>query len=580
MKKLRKKISDFVSARYSDKVKDGTFSEFIDDWKWIFSFSKRYKQIIVFYTLLGIFSSTFTVGSSYVSSLMINIITEKQIDKLPVLIIIIVSSIAFSLLFSSVMSRVSTKISIYVNNDIQGEIFDSIVDVKWTELNKYKYGDLLNRFNNDVSTISSNAVSWIPNVIINIYTFVITFIVLYKMNHVMAWLAMLSAPFLLAMSRYIMRKQKEYRRRVLELNSNMMAFEMDSFYNMDNIKAFGVWPILSKTLREWQAKYKKFNLQYNMFQIKTNIATTLVSTFVSFCTFGYSLFLLWTGKILYGDMTFFIGQRSALSARFNSLVTTIPAMLNSAVSAHRIRELVSLQREEHNEEIYKQVLDKSVGGLTVEMNGVDFSYTDGQKVYENTDFIARPGEVVAVLGESGGGKTTLFRLLLGLVEPNEGEVVLRDCNGEAVKMNADLRRLVSYVPQGNTMLLGTIAENMRMVKQDATDEEIIEVLKVACAWDFVEKIGINSQLGEHGKGISEGQAQRISIARAMLRNAPILLLDEATSALDEATEAKVISNIMSSLTNKTVIVSTHRPSILRECKRIYRINNKKIAESE
>ena len=206
--------SDFVQALL-DKLSDGTFSEFVDDWKWIFHFSKRYKWIVIFYTFLGIFSSTFSLGSAYVSRLLINIIVEKRTEQLWMLVGLVLLSTALALTFNSVMSRVSTKISIYVHNDIQAEIFDKIIDARWDELNNYQNGDLLNRFNSDVSTISSNAISWIPNLAINIYTFAMTFFVLMRMDPTMAWIAILSAPFLLFMSHYIMRKLKMYRKRVL-----------------------------------------------------------------------------------------------------------------------------------------------------------------------------------------------------------------------------------------------------------------------------------------------------------------------------------------------------------------------------
>ena len=147
-------------------------------------------------------------------------------------------------------------------------------------------------------------------------------------------------------------------------------------------------------------------------------------------------------------------------------------------------------------------------------------------------------------------------------------------------MNADVRTLFSYVPQGNTLLSGSVAENLRLVKQDATEEELIEALKAACAWEFVEKMegGIYGMLKEKGKGVSEGQAQRIAIARAILRDAPILLLDEATSALDVETERKVLRNIMKQHPNKTCIVSTHRPSVLGMCSRVYQVMDKKVTE--
>jgi len=191
------------------------------------------------------------------------------------------------------------------------------------------------------------------------------------------------------------------------------------------------------------------------------------------------------------------------------------------------------------------------------------------------------GEIVAVMAESGGGKTTLIRLLLGMLEPDEGRVVLRGSDGEEFPVNADLRRFFAYVPQGNTMFSGTIAENMRMVNESATDEEVINALKTACAWDFVKDlpVGIDTPLGERGRGLSEGQSQRISIARALLRGAPILLFDEATSALDTETEEQVLHNIMGNYPDKIIILSTHRPAALKLCNRIYKIQGGGITET-
>lgn len=565
-----------------NKIYDGTFSEFIDDWKWIFSFSKKYRAIIVFYTVVGIFGSSLSLGAAYVSKMLINIIVGKQIDKVWLLLASMIGMTVFSLLLSSVNSRIFTRISIYVNNDIQAEIFDKIIDARWKELSAYPSGDILNRFNGDVGTISGNAINWIPNLIINIYTFIVTFIVLFKTDHAMAWIAFLSAPFLLAMSRYIMRKMKEYRKKVLELNSKMMSFEVETFYNFDMIKSFGIFGHYSKRLREWQKLFKDFSLDYNKFEIKSKILITLVSTFVGLVAFGYCLYRLWTGQIQYGDMTFFLQQRSSLSGRFNSLVGTIPGMLNSAVSAHRVRELIDLPRETHNDESFKEIEKFQNSGITVKLDNVTFGYDESaqKNVYSNADFTAKPGEIAAVIASSGGGKTTLMRLLLGMLDPQNGSVTLSGEDGKAIPINADLRQFFAYVPQGNTMLSGTVAENMRMVKEDATDEEIISALKTACAFDFVDELpnGINGRLGERGRGISEGQAQRISIARALLRNSPILLLDEATSALDVETEAKVLTNIIKSHPNKVIIVSTHRPSALKLCHHIYRIVNGSMVE--
>ncbi len=559
-----------------NKRHDGTFKEFIDDWKWIFGFSKKYRWIIVLYTIVGIFGSTLSLGAAWVSKWLINIIVGGQADRVWVLLGTMIGMTVFSLIVSSINSRIFTRISIYVNNDIQAEIFDRIIDARWKELSAYPSGDLLNRFNADVGTIAANAINWIPNLIINIYTFVLTFFALFMTDPTMAWIAFLSAPFLLLMSRYILRKMRYYRKRVLELNSAMMGFEVETFYHFDMIKSFGIFGYYSQRLRVWQKRFKEFSLDYNKFEIKSKILITLVSTLVSLVAFGYCLWRLWTRQILYGDMTFFLQQRSNLSGNFNSLVGTVPGMLNSAVSAHRIRELTELPREEHNSEAYEELRQFEEAGIAVKLKNVTFSYNEkGRLVYQNADFSANPGEIVAVIAGSGGGKTTLMKLMLGMLDPNSGSVVLETADGKEFPVNADLRKFFAYVPQGNTAISGTIAENMRMVREDATDEEIIEALKTACAYEFVEPLegGINGKLGERGRGISEGQAQRISIARAILRNSPILLLDEATSALDVETEERVLKNIIQAHPNKVIVVSTHRPSALKLCNRIYRITN-------
>ena len=568
-----------------NKIDDGTFSSFIDDWKWIFSYSKRYKKVIAFYLILGIFSSTLGLVSSVVSKHLIDIIVGKKLDQLWVLVFMMVFSTVFSLVFSSVISRLSLKISIDVGNDIQADIFSQIIDAKWLELNKYPNGDLLNRFNSDVSTVAGNAVSWGPSLILSVYNFIATFCVILYYDVTMAFIALGSAPFLLLMSRYIMRKNKEYRERVLQMNSKLMSFEVETFYNIDTIKSFGIMDKYGRELKKWQGKYKDHSLEYNMFQIKTGILTKLISTGVTFVAFGYCLFRMWSGAISYGTMTLFLQQRSALTSQFNSLVGIIPGMLNSSISAHRIREIVQLPKEYHNPEAAEQLDAVKDDGLTVRMKDVDFSYMEGQNVITDSDFVAQPGEIVALVGPSGEGKTTMLRLILGLISPQDGSVVLSGKDGREMDMSADVRQFFSYVPQGNTILSGTIAENLRMVKEDATDEEIIDALKTACAWDFVSRHpqGIGMNVGERGMGLSEGQAQRIAIARAVLRDAPILLMDEATSALDVTTERQVLRNIIKQHPNKTCIVTTHRPSVLNMCQRVYRVmetNVRELSEEE
>lgn len=559
--------------------KDGTFGEIIDDWKWIFSYSARYKGVIAFYLILGILSTTLGLVSSVASKYLIDIITGHDTGKLWILITVAVGSMVFSLVFGSILSRINAKISIDISNDIQADIFDQIVDADWLALNNYTNGDILNRFTGDVGTISGNAISWLPSIVLAIYNFIATFCLILYYDWVMALFAFGTAPLMLIMSRFVIKKQRDYNKKMREMSSEVMTFEVDTFYNFDTIKSFGISKLYSKKLRWWQQKFKDISLKYNMFSIKTSIVMSIMGSIVQFAAFGYCLFRLWTNGITYGTMTLFLQQKSKLSSAFSSVVSIIPGFLNSSVSAHRIREIVQLPREVHIPESGK--MDEFIkDGFTVKMENTDFAYKEGTQVITNSDFIARPGEIVALVGPSGEGKTTMIRLILGLVRPQSGDVTLCAASGESVPMNTETRHLFAYVPQGNTILTGTIAENMRMVKEDATDEEIIEALKVACAWDFVEKLPdtINSNVGERGRGLSEGQAQRIAIARAILRDAPILLLDEATSALDVTTERTVLRNIVQQHPNKTCIVTTHRPSVLNLCQRVYRVMQTKVTQ--
>jgi len=559
--------------------KDGTFAEIIDDWKWILSYSKKYKGAIAFYTILGVLSTSLGLVGSVASKYMIDIITGYQTSKLWIMIAITLGSAAFSLTFSNVISRISTKLSIDINNDIQADIFDQIIDADWMEISKYSNGDVLNRFNSDVSTISENAISWFPTIIIAIYNFIATFAVIWHYDKVMSLLAFASAPVMLLMSKFLIKKQREYGRKVKEMSSQVMTFEVETFYNFDTIKSFGISSLYGKKLRDWQAKFKKISLEYNMFSIKTGIFMSIMGMIVQYTAFGYCLFRLWTHDITYGTMTLFLQQRSSLNSAFNNVVSIIPSFLNSSISAHRIRELAQLPKEVHVPES-SEMDAYSENGFEVTMNDVNFSYVEGTRVITDSAFKACPGEIVALVGPSGEGKTTMIRLILGLIHPEDGMVSLCAANGKKVEMNADTRHLFAYVPQGNTILSGTIAENLRMIKEDATDEEIIEALKISCAWDFVEKMPdtINSNIGERGRGFSEGQAQRIAIARAVLRDAPILLLDEATSALDVTTERMVLRNIIQQRPNKTCIVTTHRPSVLNMCQRVYRVMETKVTE--
>ena len=562
-----------LSILYS-RWKEGTYTEIIDDWKWIFSYSRRYRGTITLYIVLGIFSSTLALVSSVVSKHIIDIVTGYKTDKLGTLIALMAGSALFSLAFKNILNRVSIKLQLKIYHEIQADIFDKIMDSDWLSISKYRSGDILNRFTNDTRNVSGNAVSWLPNIIIAVYSLMATFAVVWNYSKVMALLSIASAPIMLMMSRFVIARQREYNRRTRETSSKVMTFEVETFYNMDSIKSFGVSPLYGRKLRDWQQQYKDIALESNFFSIKVNVLIGIIGDLIQFIAFGYCLWLLWNHQITYGTMTLFLTQRTRMTSAFNNVISVFPSFLNVSVCARRIRELAQLPKERHIADV------EATGKLKVCLKDVSFGYEEDVPVIQKASFTAYPGEIAALIGPSGQGKTTLIRLILGLVQPQEGEAGIETEDSVFIPGNADIRGYFAYVPQGNTILSGTIAENMRIVKEDATDEEVIECLKCACAWDFVKNMneGINSLVGERGKGLSEGQAQRIAIARALLRDAPVLLLDEATSALDVATERAVLRNVMGRNKDRTCIVTTHRPSVLNLADRVYGVIDTQVRE--
>ena len=553
--------------------RDGTFSEIWADWKWIWGYTKRYRRAVWFYTILGVASSTLGLVSAVASKYSIDIITGYDSDHLWFIVTVMVASALVGLLLRSVTSRISTKISLRVNNDIQAQVFDRLLGADWRSLNAFASGDLLSRLSTDVGSVSSSAIRWLPDLIVTAYTFAATLAVILHYDWVMALLALASAPFLLLTSRRLIRGMRTHQQEVRQVGSRLMSYETETLHNLDAIQGFGITGRYGRGFRRRQEEFRRASLDYNLFSIRTEILLSLLGSAVQMAAFGYCLYLLWSGKILYGTMTLFLSQGAKLSSAFNALVRTVPSFLSASVSARRIRDLYALEPEPV---LPDDGLDSLASqGFTVAVEDAGYAYVPHQPVLTHADFRAAPGETVALVGPSGGGKTTMIRLLLGLIRPAEGRAYLQAADGRQVEVNAGLRRYFSYVPQGNTLLSGTIADNLRMVKPDASDAQLRAALEAACAWDFVSAMdgGLDASVGEHGHGLSEGQAQRIAIARALLRDAPVLLLDEATSALDVTTERTILRNLTARYPHKTCIVTTHRPTVISLCRRVYQVSS-------
>lgn len=559
------------------KIKEGMLQEMYEETKWMYTYAKKYKFQIVFYIFLGVLTTVMGLASSVGSKYLIDAVTGQDSGNIALIALFIVVMGLFSIGINAITTMISARINIKVNNEIQAEVYDKILVADWISMKEFHSGDLLNRLNGDVNTVASSILSWIPSLITRSAQFFGILAIILYYDPTMAVIALGSAPVMLIVSKTLMKKMRDYNKRMRQVSSDVMSFNEESFQNIQSIKAFDLVGLFSKRLRDVQQNYKDVFLDYNKFSVYTSSFMSVVGMFVAYACFGWGVYRLWTGHITFGTMTLFVQLSGQLSSSFKSIVSLVPSAISATTSAGRIMEFFKIKDESDLEDDKAKLIQNNTQGkgLSVVLDDVEFSYNENKTVFKHADIVANPGEIVALVGPSGEGKTTMIRLLLGLINTKSGNASIRDINGVSCKISSATRRFFAYVPQGNTIFSGTIAENMRMVKQDATDAEIVEALKAACAYDFVNKLPdkINSKVGERGSGFSEGQAQRLSIARALLRKSPILLLDEATSALDVFTERQVLRNIMNMGYARTCIVTTHRPSVLTMCDKVYKIDS-------
>lgn len=568
-------------------MRAGYLQEIALELRWMYQYIKKYRGWILAYILIGMAGAGMSLGVSVASRSLIDAVIGQDPARLAEMAGMMAGMAVGSIGASAVVSRVSAKIMVDVQNEMRGEMYSRILYSRWEELQLYSTGDLLNRLNSDMSIVSRNVIGWLPSLLTKGFQFLAAFILILYYDPTMALLALVSAPVTLLLSRMLIRKMRRYNKEMREISSDMMSFQNDSFQNLQTVKAFGLMGVFSGKMKAIQEYYRERLMDYNKFNIFVSSYMSIAGAAVSYLCFGWSIYRLWGGYITVGTMAMFLQLASGLSAAFNNLVHMVPALLRAATSAGRIMAVEGMKKED-TEDPDAKLLASCRGPIKIELKNASAAYEGEPNVFSHSCFSIESGEIAAIIGPSGEGKTTLIRLLLGLLEPTEGSAKIlwkREGTGEymcSCSLSASTRECFSYVPQGNTVFMGTIAENLRLVKPDAGADEMRRALEQACAWDFVSAYpeGLDHYIGEHGAGLSEGQAQRLAIARAVLRDAPVLLLDEATSALDIETEKKVLEQIIKSDSRKLCIVTTHRPSVLSMCDRIYEIKDGRLSQTE
>lgn len=528
--------------------------------KWMLRVVKPYRHYVVWLFCISVISMMISYASTIIGKYVVDDATNGDINlkNMAMMCVCTVVSIAIGVGSGILGSYITEKFSFSIRQRFYNDIQRSV----WLRIAGFHSGDLVTRLTSDIGSLADGLLTMLPRTILTCVQLAVAFLILFHYDRAIALFALVIGPLGALCLFFFRERYKKYQTALRECESDYRSFMQESLSALTVMKAFRQEDANEAKMDELKRRRLSLVLKNTTLGSVMGAVMRLIYSAGYVVAFCWGAYRISTGDITYGTLTVFISLVSQVQGSISGLAGVIPQTYNMLISAKRITEVADLQKEEYSG---RTDVPERVG---VQADGVAFAY-DRETVLRDLSFSVTPGEKVAVVGPSGVGKTTLIRLLLALTTPNEGAIRYVTEAGEEVA-SPDARRFIAYVPQGNTLLSGTIADNLRIGRADATPEEMHRALDTACADRFVRKLpnGLDTVLSEKSGGISEGQAQRIAIARALIGDKPVLILDEATSALDENTEAGILKNITGELKDKTCFIITHRRSMLRYCDKI------------
>lgn len=541
--------------------------------RWLAKYSKPYLGRISLYMLFNISVTAISLWTAVISKDIINNAINGTSNKILTLIICYGVLILVQMGINVISTLMGTMLQERFSFGIRKQLYEKILSSQWLEVEKYHSGDLMTRLTSDAGNIADGIMLIIPSVITLVIQLLMVFFTLFHYSKLLAVFALLIAPVAALMAWLLGSKLKQLQLKVQESEAMYRSFMQESVANLMIVKTFANEEYSTDRLVE--LRENRFHWVYKKTKMGALYSTVMSLAFETgyIVAFTYGAFQVAEKIIDYGTMSIFLTLVNRVQSPVMSLAQQIPRIVSVLASAGRIMEIQAIAEEKKADE---NITSEEIG---IKVENLTFGYTD-EIVLSDVNFEMKPGQMMAVIGESGIGKTTLIRLVMSFMDANSGHIQFYNGNGDTEDGNAGCREFMSYVPQGNTLFSGTVRENIRMGRLDATEEEMWEALRMASGDAFVKKLpkGLDTVIGEKGHGLSEGQAQRVAIARALIRKAPFLILDEATSALDEQTELNVLKGIQELDPKPTCLVITHRKSVLKYCDKEIEIINKKAVD--
>ncbi len=537
---------------------------------WIYNHTKPFIPQITIISILNMIAALCYIFLAKVSQQIIDTATNSLKDKFLIGTVLLFSIIVLHIAIEAVVSIMLTSTSTKMSNSLKNYMFTKLMRKKYVNIAKYHSGDLLNRFSSDVDVVVAGSVMLIPSIISMLTKIIAGIAALCIQNYYFAFMILIVGFAFPLFGRLLSKRYKHLHKQVQITEGETRSFLQESFANIIVVKTFGgEKPFLLK-LNEFLNTNRNLRIKKGLFSVMISASLFL------FFSLGYYGILVWgasqiaSGAMTIGTLIYFLQLISVLRAPLHNISGVIPKYYSSIASAEQLIELENLEDEPQNNNL------KNIEFSKIIAKDLSFAYTN-EIVLRNNNFTIDAGSLTAITGRSGSGKSTLFKLLLGLFPASTGNLSFDNIKN----IDETTRNMFSYVPQGNMIISGTIRDNISLCDSNVGENEIINAAKTAAIYDFIKSLpdGLDTVVSERGQGLSEGQVQRIAIARAILFDAPIILLDEATSALDQKTESQLLTNLKN-LTNKTIIFITHRDTSLEVCDKILHLSNGTFTEKQ